>query len=490
MGTSMGSDAQATQAAHDWKKPFVIDVRVPPEQQESILNYVIGILERNKFLSSLTKSTKDGVPILQYRLTGKDGSVLDIAVKFLADNIEVYYAPYPQGSVKDNEFIGLNLELETIIRSYFADQGKASLFLVFSPKMNLLPKKRESAIKKALGAIIFGNFLWFFVLIVLLGLFILPYLGNYTPLVLVAFQFVIVFFAGNLIKFRGEFEITADNQTIHIAELRMKKPEFDQVVRTCVPKMGEIKKHIYDSTLAVGKDLDQGTIVKALNDYGSVCNPELVRIKSVNVWALVKDLVSKFKFKMPSITLLNVLAPNAAATGIMPSRATVLVTSGLIATMSEDEIKTVLAHEFSHVRARDPLVLMALVTIQYLGGVYFILPLLADNFFFYLAYLFLSLTLLFFVAKFLEARADLDAAVITDQPRVLAESLRKLGLYKYQSHAFELIHAGEWVNFDTHPPLYYRIRTLENYDTSKKHHTFIEAVKGCVNGFIESLSGK
>jgi heat shock protein HtpX len=90
----------------------------------------------------------------------------------------------------------------------------------------------------------------------------------------------------------------------------------------------------------------------------------------------------------------------------------------------------------------------------------------------------------------LEARADLDAAKYVNAPKMLASSLRKMGLFKYQSHAFEIISAGEWINWDTHPPLYYRIRTLENLDPSWLKHTFLSAIKGCIRGFISALKGK
>ena len=159
--------------------------------------------------------------------------------------------------------------------------------------------------------------------------------------------------------------------------------------------------------------------------------------------------------------------------------------------MNEEEIKTVLAHEFSHVRARDPVVLMTLATIEFLTRVYLFWPLLATyGLIIDFAYLFFSFTALFFVAKFLEARADLDAAVMTGQPKILAESLRKLGLYKYHSRVFELVNSGEWLKWDPHPPMYYRIKTLDNLDVTKMKHTFLSAIKGCVRGFADSFSGK
>jgi len=484
------SNVESGTISHTWRRTATIDIRVPPEQLPSLLDFMTGVLERSPYLSQLSRASIEGGAMLQYRLNAKDGSVLDVAVRFLPDRVEIFYAPYPIDSIKDKDFVGLNVELETIIRSYFSDQSKASLFLVFSPKMKLLPGK-EGGIKKLIASVIFGNFLYLFMLILFVGIFLYQFFLEWTPILLVLMQFVIVIFANKLVAYRGELDITPDNASIYIAELRMKRNDFEQVVKSCMPKITEVKKKIYDQTLAVGKELDPSIIVKALNQYGSVCTPEFVRIKSVNVYEIVKGLASKFGFGEPRITLLNVLPPNAAATGISPNRATVLVTSGLLASMNEEEIKTVLAHEFSHVRARDPVVLMTLATIEFLTRVYLFWPLLATyGLIIDFAYLFFSFTVLFFVAKFLEARADLDAAVMTGQPKILAESLRKLGFYKYHSRVFELVNSGEWLKWDPHPPLYYRIKTLDNLDVTKMKHTFLSAIKGCVRGFADSLSGK
>ncbi len=473
-----------------WKRTATIDIAVPPDQLSKLLDYLINVLEHNPDLSKLSKSSIEGGALLQYRMNSIDGSSLDVAVQFL-DKVYVYYSPYPENSVSEKDLKTLDMQLETIIRSYFTEQSKASLFLVFSPKMNIIPGAKERGIKKILASIIFGNMLYSFILILMVGIFVYQFFQMYTPIVLTLFMFIIVIFANKLIAARGEFDITSDNPSIHIAELRMKRNEFDQVMRTCFPKIMEVKKKIYESTLAKGNELDRDTIVKSLNEYGAVCTPETVKIKKVDVYRLVKDLANKFGFGEPRITLLNVLPPNAAATGISPKRATVLVTSGLIAQMEEDEIKSVLAHEFSHVKARDPLVLLSLATLEYLTRVYLFWPFFAQfGFIVDIVYLVLSLTMLFFVAKFLEARADLDAALITGAPRLLASSLKKLGLWKYHSSAFELVNIGEWLKWDPHPPLYYRIRTLEKLDISKVRHTYLSAIKGCVGGFINALKGK
>jgi len=470
-----------------WKRSVTIDVAVPPDQLSKLIDYLINILEHNPDLSRLSRSSIEGGALLQYRLNGMDGSSLDVAVQFL-DKIYVYYSPYPENSASEKDLQSLDLQFETLVRSYFAEQSKPSLFLIFSPKMNIIPGAKEGGLKKFLASIIFGNMLYLFIITLIFSLIVYQFFQSYTPFVLVIGSFVLVLLAPKLLAARGEFDITSDNPSIHIAELRMKRNEFDQVMKTCFPKISEIKKKIYESTLAIGKDLDQDTITKSLNDYGAVCTPEAVNIKRVDVYHIVKDLADKFGFRVPKITLLNVLPPNAAATGVSPRHATVLVTSGLIAQMDADEIKSVLAHEFSHVKARDPLVLLSLATLEYLVRVYVLWSFFAQfGFLVDLLYLIFSLTLLFFVAKFLEARADLDAALVTGTPKLLASSLRKLGLWKFHSRIFEVANIGEWLKWDPHPPLYYRIRTLETLDLSKVRHTYLTAIKGCLIGFINSF---
>ena len=57
--------------------------------------------------------------------------------------------------------------------------------------------------------------------------------------------------------------------------------------------------------------------------------------------------------KMPDIYVIDDDAPNAFATGRRPETAAVAVTSGLLKTLSRDELQGVIAHELAHVRNRD-----------------------------------------------------------------------------------------------------------------------------------------
>src|SRR5256886_942914 len=66
---------------------------------------------------------------------------------------------------------------------------------------------------------------------------------------------------------------------------------------------------------------------------------------------------------MPKVAIIPTQTPNAMATGRNPQHAVVAVTQGILSLLSEDELRGVLAHEVSHVRNRDILVMSVAATL-------------------------------------------------------------------------------------------------------------------------------
>jgi heat shock protein HtpX len=72
---------------------------------------------------------------------------------------------------------------------------------------------------------------------------------------------------------------------------------------------------------------------------------------------LVERIVARNNLPKPRIAVINTRMPNAFATGKGPKSSVVAVTTGLMDTLNTEELEGVIAHELTHIRNRDVLVL-------------------------------------------------------------------------------------------------------------------------------------
>jgi heat shock protein HtpX len=81
------------------------------------------------------------------------------------------------------------------------------------------------------------------------------------------------------------------------------------------------------------------------------------------LYRIVRELAAEAKIPVPPIYIIQDDSPNAFATGRNPSHAAIAVTKGILRILSEDELKGVLAHELSHVKNRDTLIMTIAATL-------------------------------------------------------------------------------------------------------------------------------
>jgi heat shock protein HtpX len=81
------------------------------------------------------------------------------------------------------------------------------------------------------------------------------------------------------------------------------------------------------------------------------------------LYQMVRDLTTRAGLPMPRLYVIPQDQPNAFATGRGPNHSAVAVTQGILKTLSEDELRGVLAHELGHVRNRDILLQSVVATI-------------------------------------------------------------------------------------------------------------------------------
>ncbi|MCH7608697.1 MAG: zinc metalloprotease HtpX [Chloroflexi bacterium] len=198
----------------------------------------------------------------------------------------------------------------------------------------------------------------------------------------------------------------------------------------------------------------------------------------------------------PKVAVSDMQVPNAFATGRSQKTAAVAVTSGLMALLSERELEGVLAHEISHIRTRD-------VVVMTYASFFLVVASTLMNFLFFsaifggmgrgrhgggnvfmIAYVvtivvwLISQMLVAALSRYREFGADRGAAVLTRRPGDLASALQRIqatitGLPQNDLRRAESLNAffimpavgdGFAKLFATHPPMNRRVELLREME--------------------------
>jgi len=207
--------------------------------------------------------------------------------------------------------------------------------------------------------------------------------------------------------------------------------------------------------------------------------------------AMIERLCIQADLPKPRIAIADTHVPNAFACGRSQKSATVCATTGIMSVLSPNELEGVMAHELSHVKHRDVLIMtiasffasLAAIITQFgffFGGSdddnpSFAIVLLV-SFVVYIVSFFLMLAL----SRYREFAADRGAAIITGRPSALASALVKISgamervptkdlREAERMNAFFIVPASVKKSvmsiFSTHPPMEQRIARLQTLET-------------------------
>jgi heat shock protein HtpX len=218
---------------------------------------------------------------------------------------------------------------------------------------------------------------------------------------------------------------------------------------------------------------------------------------------LVERIVARNNLPKPKIAVINTRMPNAFATGKGPKSSIVAVTTGLMDTLDTEELEGVIAHELTHIRNRDVLVITLaslfstvawyLMQFGFYGGLYsggmgygggnrnnsagsMIIVIAVAMLTWVISFLIIRA-----ISRYREYAADRGSAQMTGKPIKLANALMKItGTIKNIPtrdlrqeeglNAFFIIPAlsGSTVGnlFSTHPPIQKRVEKLMEMEAS------------------------
>ncbi len=392
-------------------------------------------------------------------------------------------------SVSQDDILKSKEDIQIAINAFEDQLRKNSLFFAWREGESVVPEKVTGKENKSLRRIFLETQIILIAAFMTVGILLFLIIGPLVPIVLLAIQFVFVFYSNKIIARSADWHITEKNPFIHILQYPMSAGMEEPSKKLSKKELAQLKQEIYKVTIAENGAVDCQRAHDVFAKFGIDCKSQDLIAKKVNVYEIVKRTADKFGYKVPEIIISNTLLPNAAASGPSPSRGIVLITTGTFMQLNDEEIESVLGHEFGHLRGYDPLWLYGISAIQYLFWFYIIFALTrTTSTFLLIIYLWALLSLTYFVSKFFEARADLISAMVIGTPMILADSLEKIGFQRLLYERIPSFRFQEWLNWDPHPPIYFRVARLRNLpDPARIKHPLLQSAREVTRGFFESL---
>jgi len=208
---------------------------------------------------------------------------------------------------------------------------------------------------------------------------------------------------------------------------------------------------------------------------------------------MVSRLCAIADLPMPKIAIMKTSMPNAFATGRNQKNAVVAVTTGIMQQLNRSELEAVIAHELTHVKNRDMMVMtiatflssVAQMMVQWLpfmgggssrdrdSGSNFVILLVVS-----VAVWIVSFILIRALSRYREFSADRGSAIITGQPSQLASALMKISGARVPTQDLRRVEgpvsalfivpalSGSSIMnlFSTHPPTEARIAALQRIE--------------------------
>jgi len=478
---------------------YKISTEIPPSYMQKLFDYIYTqyLMPQKQRFTDIDRETSAQSDFLSYTIVDAQGKQL-VRVEAKSGNpIDLKLTPIdPSVSSEVMEEAKQDIIISTQI--FRENTRKATVYFAWREGEEVVPEAYTKP-EKSFNRLFLETQVLFFIVFIVFGtaLFIgltafYPSAFLIAPLILIGIQFLFVFYSNKFISRTADWYITENNPTIHFLEYYLPiSEEIDFKKKYSREQLLAIKAEIYDEILAKRGEVDCENAREVFLRHGVPCELENLKAKKVNVYELVKNIADRFSFPMPKIVVSNTMVPNAAASGPSPSRGLVLITTGLLVQLDENEISSVLGHEFGHLRGRDPLILYGLVSAEFLFRFYVLFqffPLIFSTFLFFV-YFWAVMVLIFFIAKFFEARADLVSAIMLGTPQVLAGSLEKIGFQRLLYERTPSFRVQEWLGLDPHPPIYFRVDRLEKLEPEKIKHPLIQSIKDVTKGFVATLRG-
>ncbi len=384
-------------------------------------------------------------------------------------------------------------DIEVLVTSFLMHSKTTSLRFVYSIGRSDLEASQPgstSTPRRILKRIFAGNTVNMFLVLMAVSFVFVLFLGDYALIGILAIQGLALLFSDRLMLSAGSVRVTGEHPEVAVVRVMCSPETFKELSskgRALVGNVRDAMEHAISSDV-LGKPETKVAIHGILSKAGVVCSIDDIEVTRRNPYRLVSEASAKFRLPIPKVTVVNSPTDNAAATGVSPGRASMTITAGALEDLEDDELEAVVGHEMGHIKGRDPIILFVATMVMYLGALYVWLPILIDLGIFYFI---IAFGVVYLIGKFLETRADTESAAVLGGPGLLASALKRIGFTQlYFERYSPRIRFLDWLRFDPHPPIYFRVRRLSRMAETgaEVRHTLWVSVRDVVVGFFGALA--
>jgi heat shock protein HtpX len=269
---------------------FTIDTAVAPAHRDEILDYIYKyyLLPKHDNFGFIKREYKENG--LNLYFTGfklEEGWRVEIEMESGSPII----VKMKWDEVTPEKFVNtIKEDLILAVQFYHENVRQSTLYFAWVEGEDIIPEQPPTSRKKLSDRLFGSNLLFIYILFFGVNILLLLLLGlRFAIVAIIVLQLVIVVFSDRIYLRGNNWRITESNPYVHILEYQLPVKEFQEFKEKFGKEIvTQMKKDIYDKTLAVGQEPTCELGESIFENYGFKCSPETRLVKKVDVYNIVK----------------------------------------------------------------------------------------------------------------------------------------------------------------------------------------------------------